>query len=86
VHAPSRMTRAPLLRLSGADGGSCFTVLGVDADDRDADLADADRRTPTRRIGMPSAVVSTSSRGTATASVAVAAASRGPASSRARCA
>jgi hypothetical protein len=36
------MTRAPLLCLSGADGGSCFTVLGVDADDRDADLADAD--------------------------------------------
>jgi hypothetical protein len=32
------MTRAPLLRLGGADGGSCFTVLGVDADDRDADL------------------------------------------------
>jgi hypothetical protein len=42
VRAPSRMTRAPLLRLGGADGGSCFTVLGVDADDRDADLADAD--------------------------------------------
>jgi hypothetical protein len=36
------MTRAPLLRLSGADGGSCLTVLGVDVDDRDADLADAD--------------------------------------------
>jgi hypothetical protein len=36
------MTRAPLLRLGGADGGSSFTVLGVDADDRDADLADAD--------------------------------------------
>jgi hypothetical protein len=36
------MTRAPLLRLDGTDGGSCFTVLGVDADDRDADLADAD--------------------------------------------
>jgi hypothetical protein len=35
------MTRAPLLRLGGADGGSCFTVLGVDADERDADL-DAD--------------------------------------------
>jgi hypothetical protein len=32
------MMRAPLLRLGGADGGSCFTVLGVDADDRDADL------------------------------------------------
>jgi hypothetical protein len=42
VHAPSRITRAPLLRLGGADGGSCLTVLGVDADDRDADLADAD--------------------------------------------
>jgi hypothetical protein len=39
VHAPSRMTRAPLLCLSGADGGSCLTVLDVDADDRDADLA-----------------------------------------------
>jgi hypothetical protein len=36
------MTRAPLLRLGGANGGSCFTVLGMDADDRDADLADAD--------------------------------------------
>jgi hypothetical protein len=36
------MTRAPLLRLGGADGGSCFTVLGVDVDDHDADLADAD--------------------------------------------
>jgi hypothetical protein len=35
------MTRAPLLYLGGADGGSFFTVLGVDADDRDADL-DAD--------------------------------------------
>jgi hypothetical protein len=33
------MTRAPLLRLGGADGGSCLTVLGVDAEDRDADLA-----------------------------------------------
>jgi hypothetical protein len=32
------MTRAPLLRLGGADGGSCLTVLGVDAEDRDADL------------------------------------------------
>jgi hypothetical protein len=32
------MTRAPLLCLGGADGSSCFTVLGVDADDRDADL------------------------------------------------
>jgi hypothetical protein len=36
------MTRAPLLRLGGADSGSCLTVLGVDADDRDFDLADAD--------------------------------------------
>jgi hypothetical protein len=42
--------------------------------------------TPTRRIGMPSAAASTSSRGGATASVAVAAASQGQASSRARCA
>jgi hypothetical protein len=32
------MTRVPLLRLGGADGGSYLTVLGVDADDRDADL------------------------------------------------
>jgi hypothetical protein len=36
------MTRALLLRLGGADDGSCLTVLGVDADDCDADLADAD--------------------------------------------
>jgi hypothetical protein len=40
VRDPSRMTRAPLLRLGGADDGSRLTVLGVDADDRDADLAD----------------------------------------------
>jgi hypothetical protein len=39
VRAPSRMTRAPLLRLGGADGGSRLTVLDVVADDRDADLA-----------------------------------------------
>jgi hypothetical protein len=26
------------LHLGGVDSGSCFTVLGVDADDRDADL------------------------------------------------
>jgi hypothetical protein len=32
------MTRAPLFLLGGADGGSCLTVLGVDAEDRDADL------------------------------------------------
>jgi hypothetical protein len=44
------MTRAPLLRLGGADGGSCFTVLGVDADDRDADLdADLDDADPEER-------------------------------------
>jgi hypothetical protein len=44
------MTRAPLLRLGGADGGSCFTVLGVDADDRDADLdADPEDRDAIRR-------------------------------------
>jgi hypothetical protein len=50
VRAPSRMTRAPLLRLSGADGGSYFTVLGVDADDRDADLdADLDDADPEER-------------------------------------
>jgi hypothetical protein len=42
VRAPSRMMRAPLLCLGGVDGGSCLTVLGVDADDHDADLADAD--------------------------------------------
>jgi hypothetical protein len=39
------MTRAPLLR-RGAVTGSCFTILGVDAEDRDpdlvADLEDAD--------------------------------------------
>jgi hypothetical protein len=50
VRAPSRMTRAPLLRLSGADGGSYFTVLGVDADDHDADLdADPDDADPEER-------------------------------------
>jgi hypothetical protein len=44
------MTRAPLLRLSGADGGSCFTVLGIDADERDADLdADPDDADPEER-------------------------------------
>jgi hypothetical protein len=32
------MTRAPLLRLGGADGGPCLTFLDVDAEDRDADL------------------------------------------------
>jgi hypothetical protein len=31
------MTRAPLLR-RGAVAGSCLTVLGVDAEDRDPDL------------------------------------------------
>jgi hypothetical protein len=46
VRAPSRMMRAPLLRLDGADGGSCLTVLGVDADDRDADLADPEDADP----------------------------------------
>jgi hypothetical protein len=43
------MTRAPLLRLGGADGGSCFTVLGVDADDRDADIADLEDADPEDR-------------------------------------
>jgi hypothetical protein len=38
VRAPSRMTRAPLLCLGNTNGSSYFTVLGVDADDRDADL------------------------------------------------
>jgi hypothetical protein len=32
------MTRAPLLCLGDADGGSRLTVLGVDAEDHDADL------------------------------------------------
>jgi hypothetical protein len=32
------MTRAPLLRLGGADDGSRLTVLGLDAEDCDADL------------------------------------------------
>jgi hypothetical protein len=40
------MTRAPLLRLGAADGGSRLTVLGVDADDRDADLADPEDAYP----------------------------------------
>jgi hypothetical protein len=41
------MMRAPLLCLDGADGGSCFTVLGIDADDRDANLdADPDDADP----------------------------------------
>jgi hypothetical protein len=31
------MTRAPLLR-QGAVAGSCLTVLGIDAEDRDPDL------------------------------------------------
>jgi hypothetical protein len=44
------MMKAPLLRLGGANGGSCFTVLGVDADDRDADLdADLEDRDAIRR-------------------------------------
>jgi hypothetical protein len=44
------MTRAPLLRLGSADGGSCFTVLGVDAGDHDADLeADPDDADPEDR-------------------------------------
>jgi hypothetical protein len=50
VRALSRMTRAPLLCLGGADDGSCFTVLGVDADDRDANLeADPDDADPEDR-------------------------------------
>jgi hypothetical protein len=41
------MTRAPLLRLGGADGGSFLTVLGVNAEDRDADLvADPEEADP----------------------------------------
>jgi hypothetical protein len=44
------MMRAPLLRLGSADSGSCFTVLGVDADDRDADLdANPDDADPEER-------------------------------------
>jgi hypothetical protein len=46
VRAPSRMTRAPLLRLGGADGGSCLMVLDVDAEDRDADLAEPEDADP----------------------------------------
>jgi hypothetical protein len=46
---PSRMTRAPLLR-RGAVAGSCLTVLGVDAEDRDPDLVahpeDAESKEP----------------------------------------
>jgi hypothetical protein len=52
VRAPSRMTRAPLLLplVGGADGGSCFTVLSVHGDGRDADLdADPDKRDAIRR-------------------------------------
>jgi hypothetical protein len=38
------MTRAPLLHPldGGADGGSFLTVLGVDADERDADPDERD--------------------------------------------
>jgi hypothetical protein len=46
------MTRAPLLcpLVGGADGGSYFTVLGVDTDERDADLdTDPDERDAIRR-------------------------------------
>jgi hypothetical protein len=48
------MMRAPLLRplVGGADGGSFFTVLGVNADpdERDTDLnADPDERDAIRR-------------------------------------
>jgi hypothetical protein len=44
------MMRAPLQRLGGTDDGSCFTVLGVDAYDRDADLdADPDNADPEDR-------------------------------------
>jgi hypothetical protein len=46
------MTRAPPLRplVGGADGGSFFTVLGVDADERDANLdADPDDADPDER-------------------------------------
>jgi hypothetical protein len=55
VRAPSRMTRAPLLRplVGGVNASSFFTVvLGVDADpdERDADLdADPDERDAIRR-------------------------------------
>jgi hypothetical protein len=46
------MMRVPLLRplVGGVDGGSCFTILGVDADERDADLdADPDDANPDKR-------------------------------------
>jgi hypothetical protein len=59
VRAPSQTTRAPPLcpLVGGADTGSFFTVLGVDADpdERDADLdadpddADLDERDAIRR-------------------------------------
>jgi hypothetical protein len=52
VRTPSRMMRAPLLcpLVGGADGGSCFTFLGVDAHERDADLdADPEERDAIRR-------------------------------------
>jgi hypothetical protein len=52
VRAPSRMTRAPLLRLGGADGGSRLTVLGVDAEDRDADLVADPEETDAIRRGI----------------------------------
>jgi hypothetical protein len=43
------MTRAPLLR-RGAVAGSCLTVLGVDAEDRDPDLvADSEEPDAIRR-------------------------------------
>jgi hypothetical protein len=71
------MTRAPLLRLGGVDDGSCLTVLGVDVDDHDADLADADPEDA--NLEETDAI-----RGGGTTSAAVAVASRGPASCRSR--
>jgi hypothetical protein len=53
------MTRAPLLRplVSLADGGSCFTVLGIDADERDGDLdADPDDADPDKRDAIRRAI------------------------------
>jgi hypothetical protein len=52
VRAPSRMMRAPLLRLGDADGGFRLTVLGVDAEDRDADLVADPEETDAIRRGI----------------------------------
>jgi hypothetical protein len=58
VCAPSQMTRVLPLRplVGGADSGSFFTVLGVDADpdERDANLdANPDDADPDERDALP---------------------------------